>query len=357
MYKKLVYFASVSALTFSLLGSQGKAVYEDEAFEVVQNSLARSKGSDTPKKEESKGDHSTWTSMATSWLTPVASVTGDGLRYLGGLLRNEEEGVVGSFLKEEAINSVKGAYAPTDRVLEKVESSEGTMAVAMKFTGNALRWTGSCLTDETPTLSRDLKRFWIESKEMAELPNEVLPSTVCALMMNIGTLGGVDEVKYAYLSFLKSWNASSQTKPSKDEAENHDYFLRGLLRSLVRTEKKIENFEDIVFYLVAFNFDMAKLPSIKKITEESLFPKKDEREGMPSGELKKAVQTARQEEFMKYVGNELTIERLKLEVRKESKSLFPRVTGPTHLTIEGSKVGGESEDTRGTNDPNVNDVD
>lgn len=335
MFKKLLFPLVSSAMAFSVFETNTFAVYEGELCEVISKSLAR-QTKDTSEKDEGSvpKEPSYW-----EYVTPLASSLGGLLRTGGDYLRRSE--VVAELVTEHTKDSLKGTTfggVSSDKVIEKVEAKEGALDSVFNTVGNSLRWCGACLQEPSETLPRDLRKFWITGKKVADRPDIVFPSTATALIMKMNELSGPDGVALEYIKFVNSWNSSSYSVHEKREEYVHEYFIKGLLGALARTDKEFESFDEVAPVLLAFKLDLDNLVMTQKITAETIFPNKDERNEKSGSELAEAIRKARMREFMDFAGQEIQLVRARLKLQDSASILFPSLKeAPPVLALEYKK--------------------
>lgn len=329
MIKNTLFSFAASALVISALSTHTFAVYEDELCDVITKSLTHKSKDTSGKAEEPESvEPSYW-----DYLTPISSKIGSLLRTGGAYIR--DNGTISEIVTDHAVDSLKGtSYGgiSSEKIFERVESKEGTLdTVRMNF-GNMMRWAGSCFQEESKTLARDLRKFWVNEKKFvaktkphdAEDPNIGLAfsSTATALVMNMKDLSGPDGVVLEYLNFVHSWNNCSYTEHEKRIEYIHQHFVTGLIHALARTKHEFKEYKDFETFLLAFKFDLGNLVLTKGITAETVVPKKEERNEMSGTALEEAVNKARVVKFMDFASKEIQIERVKLKVGKSAKEMF-----------------------------------
>ncbi|HUX79529.1 MAG TPA: hypothetical protein VMW10_07310, partial [Alphaproteobacteria bacterium] len=274
MFKKISYLTSVSILASVVMGTASYAVHEEELGEIITRFNSQPKAvRSSAEKEAPKEDASWWSYAASvgSVLKPAANSLGKAVRWGGDQLRGDT--VMGDLLAEKGLG-IASQYggSSTKDILNKVGEKEGNSTSARQTCGNAVRWIGACLVEETPTLERALRQFWIDMRE-ADEPDQALTSTASALYLYKDQIGGVAGVKTAYRKFVKAWNSDSWTVHSTDAEKIHESFVRGLIRGFVKDKKNVNNFAEMGAYLKAFGIDYENLPITKTITAESVAEK------------------------------------------------------------------------------------
>ncbi len=329
MFNKFSYLVSVSVLTSMLMSSASHAVYEEELGEIISKfcSAQKSKKSSEDVVEEKSQevktvalettDNSWWSyaSYVGSTLKPVGNGMGNLVRWTGDQVRGES--AVGDILTEKAKGAASyygGSSAST--IIDKVGESESTASSARQAFGNGLRWIGACMVEETKTLARKLRQFWIDKRETGDA-EQVLTSTACALYLNMDAIGGVDGVKIEYRNFIEKWNSNIYTVHSKDPDKNNEYFLKGLIRGFAHDQKNIQSYGDIADYMEVFAIKYKELAFIKSITPESILDKGEE-----VGDVTiRRLEDAHLEAFTKFVQHTLSLEQKKLSIKKKRTPL------------------------------------
>ncbi|MBL8676372.1 MAG: hypothetical protein JNJ47_02960 [Alphaproteobacteria bacterium] len=307
MVKKFSYLVSVSVLASSLLSSASHAVYDDELRDVINGFRLTQLQVTSPSSSSPSDEPSSWLSSAYAVGSSVLSGTGHMLRYLGDSVRGEES-LVGEFLVDNALSIAASNGTPATKFVEATKSDKKTLKSLQKTGGNALRYVGSLMAGETPTLERTIRQFWINKR--VDNPEDAFISTACALYRS-QQISGVDEIKLNYRKFTDAWNSGSYTVPSHDAEQNVEYFLKGIIRGFVMNNQAMDNFKHIESQMAALGITYENLPVTKAITAETVVPILSEREELAPTVLKERVDKTRQVAFMGFVESFYKIETLK----------------------------------------------
>lgn len=314
MVKKFSYLVSVSILASSLLSSASHAVYDDELRDVIngfRTSQSRATPSSAPATSSSSSDDkSSWWSSTYAVGSSVLSGTGHSLRWAGDYMRGTSpisNLLVNNTLSLAGTAEYRGMSAAT--LLNAVKADPSSLESLQKTTANTLRYVGTLMAGETPTLERTIRQFWID-KRVADNPEEAFISTACALY-RAEQLSGVDEIKLNYRKFIESWNNSSYTIPSHDVERNVEYFLKGIIRGFVMNNQSMSSFDSIAPQMAALGITYENLPATKVVTADSVIPDVNARGLLTPVALKEQVDKVRQEAFMGFVTDTYKIEALK----------------------------------------------
>jgi len=326
MFNKISYLATVSIFSSVLMFSNANALHEEKLVEEITASLARLQD---PKVETVHG----------AW-----QIAGNVARYVGQKARGDTD--AGKLVTN---NAYKAAAAVSGNVagviLKEVKESESLWKSACKGFGNGLRTFGAwCKGGETPTLARDVREFWVTKYKIID-PEIALTSTACALFLTPELK--VDSIIQYYKEFLIAWNSSSDTEPSLDDGTNLEYFVRGILRGLVKSNKVIPTRENVLVLLNGFEIKLADFSVTKMITAESVVPNAEERQGLTQAALAERVEEQRKAIFMDFVTATTKIELDKLEANNVRKALLSKdqqvevaqvQDAPALLQIEGGQA-------------------
>ncbi len=345
MFKKVIYVASVSLLTLSLLANPGKAVYERELDEVITKSLSRP-AVDSSEEASSSTESSYWDYVC-SVAVGTTRVTGSILRATGDVIRGDT--VTGDIFVNRALTAA-ASYGGAGDLVQQVEK-EGALAAWRLAVGNAVRWTGALLKEPNPALGRDLVEFWVAQRKGTK-PEIALPSTAYSLIHRMQDLQGVDGVVTEYKSFVgEFWNRSSHTNHVPNSGTILEYFLQGILRFSVRSGEDLSSFDSLKDKMTAFNIDLAVLPVTSKITPETLVPNESERKAMSPNTLEDKISAARKEAFMTYVKGQVEFEKTKMRTeeshsrsRASSSQATDKSQSQSPASSEVSEQGSEGND-------------
>ncbi|MBY0293697.1 MAG: hypothetical protein K2W92_10480 [Alphaproteobacteria bacterium] len=325
MFKKISYLVSVSVLTSVLMGSASYAIYEKELVDTINGFCIKQKA---PRADEapSDEDQSWWETTVSyaAWAArPVGKVTGSVLRTTGDLVRGKEN-FVGDLLVNratQAVGQLKIGGIDALAIVEQAQANKGVIENARLTVGNSLRWIGACCQDETRTLERELRAFFIDKRSI-DNPEDVFTSVACALYL-ADEIDGVDAIKDAYRRFVQTWNTSSYTHHSLDEALNLQYFLNGIIRGYVHSDTL---FPEEGFPVEVYSIEFDKLSVTKRLTQDVVVPNQKEREDMKLGELAIVVKEKRQSFFNEYIQSVYAFESQKRAIdwsRKKKSAVAP----------------------------------
>lgn len=356
MFKSVSYLASVSVLASVVMVHPGYAMeevvdlvqppvkstnkpigYQDYrgVLEVIDAFYTPPPAGTTVSQVTSQEEVST-----SNWLLGVASYAcgavaktgGDIIRWSGHHIRGES--LVGDLLTNEALKAganagYTGEYA--SQLAETMAQNPGIAKSSRLVVGNGMRWVGSLLAGETPTLERVIRQFWIENK-YDQKPEEALTNTACAFYLS-KHISGVEHINLAYRNFVISWNGSTRTLHTLDPEKNQEYLLKGIAKAYVITQQPINSgFGEEV---LALGLDLNKFSVTKAITEDSVM--KDNPD-IPAGELPKKLKELRLAKLQEYASSVYVMESEKYQLNKKRQERLVSIAETAPATTLASQL-------------------